>query len=193
MIPNLLISLQVEQGADILDINMDDGLIDGVPAMTKFVNLLVSDPEVSRVPFMIDSSKFAIVEAGLKCCQGKCIVNSISMKEGLEIFMYDLPPLAPLLGFSNNPQIDGITCIPVVQDLVSGISKLDVWVGPRMRFVQSSIFQMQGDMLNCVIHFRTADMTLGDVEIGRQNSFMLSVNPITALQAVKSIVIGCGN
>ena len=65
---------------------MDDGLIDGVPAMTKFVNLLVSDPEVSKVPFMIDSSKFFIVEAGLKCCQGKCIVNSISMKEGEAAF-----------------------------------------------------------------------------------------------------------
>ena len=60
---------QVSQGAHILDINMDDGLIDGVAAMTRFVNLLVSDPEVSRVPFMIDSSKFHIVEAGLKCCQ----------------------------------------------------------------------------------------------------------------------------
>lgn len=56
-------------GADVLDINMDDGLIDGVPAMTRFVNLLVSDPEASRVPFMIDSSKFFIIEAGLKCCQ----------------------------------------------------------------------------------------------------------------------------
>jgi 5-methyltetrahydrofolate--homocysteine methyltransferase len=76
----------VEQGAHILDINMDDGLIDGIPAMTKFINLLVSDPEVSRVPFMIDSSKFAIVEAGLKCCQGKAIVNSISMKEGEDAF-----------------------------------------------------------------------------------------------------------
>ena len=65
---------------------MDDGLIDGVPAMTRFVNLLVSDPEVSRVPFMIDSSKFHIVEAGLKCSQGKCIVNSISLKEGEEAF-----------------------------------------------------------------------------------------------------------
>jgi cobalamin-dependent methionine synthase I len=62
-------SFQVEQGADLLDINMDDGLIDGVPAMTKFVNLLGSDPEISRVPFMIDSSKFFIVEAGLKCAQ----------------------------------------------------------------------------------------------------------------------------
>lgn len=65
--------LQVNAGADVLDINMDDGLIDGVPAMTRFVNLLVSDPEASRVPFMIDSSKFHIVEAGLKCCQvGGC-------------------------------------------------------------------------------------------------------------------------
>ena len=69
-----------------MDINMDDGLIDGVPAMVKFVNLLVSDPEISRVPFMIDSSKFPIVEAGLKCSQGKCIANSISLKEGEEAF-----------------------------------------------------------------------------------------------------------
>ena len=83
--------LQVEQGADVLDINMDDGLIDGVPAMTKFVNLLVSDPEVSRVPFMIDSSKFFIVEAGLKCSQVRhrfCLVPglpaaSLSYSEGI--------------------------------------------------------------------------------------------------------------
>ena len=77
---------QVQQGAHVLDINMDDGLIEGVGAMTKFVNLLVSDPEVCKVPFMIDSSKFHIVEAGLKCSQGKCIVNSISLKEGEENF-----------------------------------------------------------------------------------------------------------
>jgi len=66
---------------------MDDGLIDGLAAMTRFVNLLVTDPEISRVPFMIDSSKFSIVETGLKCSQGKCIVNSISLKEGLEPFV----------------------------------------------------------------------------------------------------------
>ncbi|EFN52253.1 hypothetical protein CHLNCDRAFT_36916 [Chlorella variabilis] len=77
---------QVNAGAHVLDINMDDGLIDGVPAMTRFVNLLVSDPEASRVPFMVDSSKFFIIEAGLKCCQGKCIVNSISLKEGEDKF-----------------------------------------------------------------------------------------------------------
>jgi len=78
---------QVEQGADWLDINMDDGLIDAVSAMTKFVNLLVSEPDVAKVPFMIDSSKFHVVEAGLKCAQGKCIVNSISLKEGEEEFI----------------------------------------------------------------------------------------------------------
>ena len=80
------LSIQIQQGAHVLDINMDDGLIDGMNAMTKFVNLCVSDPEISRVPFMIDSSKFAIVEAGIKCSQGKCIVNSISLKEGEEPF-----------------------------------------------------------------------------------------------------------
>jgi len=77
---------QVEQGADVIDINMDDGLIEVVGAMTRFVNLLVSEPEVSKVPFMIDSSKFHAIEAGLKCSQGKCIVNSISLKGGEEEF-----------------------------------------------------------------------------------------------------------
>uniref|UniRef100_A0A7S3R8G4 Methionine synthase n=1 Tax=Dunaliella tertiolecta TaxID=3047 RepID=A0A7S3R8G4_DUNTE len=80
-------SSQVQSGADVIDLNMDDGLIDGVAAMTRFVNLLVTDPEISKVPFMIDSSKFAIVETGLKCSQGKCIVNSISLKEGVEPFL----------------------------------------------------------------------------------------------------------
>merc|ERR1719181_1370120 len=78
---------QVQQGADILDINMDDGLIESESAMTKFVNLLVSEPDVSKVPFMIDSSKFHVIEAGLKCSQGKCIVNSISLKGGEEEFI----------------------------------------------------------------------------------------------------------
>jgi len=78
---------QVEQGAHVIDINMDDGLIDSHSAMIKFVNLLVTEPEASKVPFMIDSSKFSVVEAGLKCSQGKCIVNSISLKEGEDEFI----------------------------------------------------------------------------------------------------------
>lgn len=73
---------QVESGAQILDVNMDDALLDGVKAMTTFLNLLQAEPDIARIPIMIDSSKFEIIEAGLKCVQGKCIVNSISMKEG---------------------------------------------------------------------------------------------------------------
>ena len=78
---------QVESGAQVLDINMDDALLDGVQAMTTFVNLLQAEPDIARIPIMLDSSKFAIIEAGLKCIQGKCIVNSISMKEGEDKFI----------------------------------------------------------------------------------------------------------
>ena len=73
---------QVENGAQIIDVNMDDALLDGVEAMTTFINLLQSEPDIAKIPVMIDSSKFDIIIAGLKCVQGKCIVNSISMKEG---------------------------------------------------------------------------------------------------------------
>ncbi|HVZ26180.1 MAG TPA: methionine synthase [Sediminibacterium sp.] len=73
---------QVENGAQVLDVNMDDAMLDGVSAMTRFLNLLQSEPDIARIPLMIDSSKFEIIEAGLKCVQGKCIVNSISLKEG---------------------------------------------------------------------------------------------------------------
>lgn len=78
---------QVENGAQILDINMDDGMIDGVEAMTTFVNLALSEPDIARVPFMIDSSNWDIIEAGLKCLQGKGIVNSLSLKEGEQDFL----------------------------------------------------------------------------------------------------------
>ena len=77
---------QVESGANVLDICMDEGMIDGVAAMTRFLQLLASEPEVAKVPFMIDSSSWAVLEAGLKCMQGKGIVNSISLKEGEKIF-----------------------------------------------------------------------------------------------------------
>ncbi len=77
---------QVEGGAQILDVNMDDGLIDGVEAMVAFLNLIASEPDISRIPIMIDSSKWEIIKAGLECAQGKCVVNSISMKEGIEEF-----------------------------------------------------------------------------------------------------------
>lgn len=78
---------QVEDGAQILDINMDDALLDSKQEMTNFLNLLASEPDVARVPLMIDSSKWEVLEAGLKCVQGKSIVNSISLKNGEEEFL----------------------------------------------------------------------------------------------------------
>ena len=77
---------QVENGAQIIDINMDEAMLDSQAAMVRFLNLIASEPDISRVPIMIDSSKWSVIEAGLRCIQGKGIVNSISMKEGVEIF-----------------------------------------------------------------------------------------------------------
>jgi 5-methyltetrahydrofolate--homocysteine methyltransferase len=78
---------QVEDGAQVVDINMDEGMLDGKAAMIRFVNLIASEPDISKVPLMIDSSKWEIIEAGLKCTQGKPIVNSISLKEGKDNFI----------------------------------------------------------------------------------------------------------
>ena len=77
---------QVNGGAQIIDINMDEGMIDGVSSITKFINLIAAEPDISRVPIMIDSSKWEIIEAGLKLIQGKGVVNSISLKEGKDLF-----------------------------------------------------------------------------------------------------------
>jgi 5-methyltetrahydrofolate--homocysteine methyltransferase len=79
---------QVEGGAQIIDVNMDEGMLDGVYAMTKFLNLIAAEPDIARVPVMIDSSKWEIIEAGLKVIQGKGVVNSISLKEGKEVFIH---------------------------------------------------------------------------------------------------------
>ena len=78
---------QVANGAQVIDINMDEGLIDSKAVMVEFLNLVASEPDIARVPVMVDSSKFSVIEAGLKCVQGKPIVNSISMKEGEEEFL----------------------------------------------------------------------------------------------------------
>ena len=79
---------QVEGGAQIIDVNMDEGMLDGVYAMTKFLNLIAAEPDIARVPVMIDSSKWEIIEAGLKVIQGKGVVNSISLKEGEAQFIH---------------------------------------------------------------------------------------------------------
>ena len=78
---------QVENGAQVIDVNMDEGMLDSEAAMPRFLNLIAAEPDIARVPVMIDSSKWSVIEAGLKCVQGKAIVNSISMKEGEAAFL----------------------------------------------------------------------------------------------------------
>ena len=78
---------QVENGAQVIDVNMDEGLLDAEVAMTTFLKLIAAEPDIARVPVMVDSSKWSVIEAGLKCVSGKPIVNSISMKEGEEAFL----------------------------------------------------------------------------------------------------------
>ncbi|MDX1497918.1 MAG: dihydropteroate synthase, partial [Salinisphaeraceae bacterium] len=78
---------QVESGAQVIDVNMDEGMLDSKAAMVRFLNLIASEPDISRVPIMVDSSKWEVIEAGLQCIQGKGIVNSISLKEGEETFL----------------------------------------------------------------------------------------------------------
>src|SRR6202034_4929647 len=80
---------QVENGAQVIDVCMDEGMIDGVAAMKRFLNLIASEPDICKVPVMVDSSKWEVIEAGLKCLQGKGIVNSISLKEGEEKFRHN--------------------------------------------------------------------------------------------------------
>ena len=105
---------QVENGAQILDVNMDDALLDGEKAMVTYLNLLQSEPDIARIPIMIDSSKFSIIEAGLKCVQGKCIVNSISLKEGEEAFRkqaytcFNYGAAVIVMAFDENGQADNI-------------------------------------------------------------------------------------
>lgn len=103
---------QVENGAQVLDINMDDALLDGELAMTTYLNLLQSEPDIAKIPIMLDSSKFSIIEAGLKCVQGKCIVNSISLKEGEHKFVEqaitcrDYGAAVIVMAFDENGQAD---------------------------------------------------------------------------------------
>lgn len=103
---------QVESGANVLDINMDAAMIDGKSAMTTFINLICSEPDIARIPLMIDSSKWEIIEAGLKCCQGKAIVNSISLKEGEAQFISQAKKImkygaaAVVMAFDENGQAD---------------------------------------------------------------------------------------
>ena len=103
---------QIENGAQIIDVNMDDGLLDSEAAMRTFMNLIASEPDISRVPIMVDSSKWSVIETGLKCAQGKCIVNSISLKEGEDAFLREAREVRKLgaavvvMGFDEDGQAE---------------------------------------------------------------------------------------
>lgn len=105
---------QVENGAQIVDVNMDEGMLDSVAAMQRFLNLIAAEPDISRVPVMVDSSKWEVIEAGLKCIQGKGIVNSISLKEGEEIFVKQAKEImkygfaAVVMAFDSEGQADTV-------------------------------------------------------------------------------------
>ena len=83
---------QVRSGANIIDVNMDEAMLDSEAAMTRFLNMVATEPDIARVPIMVDSSRWSVIEAGLRCVQGKPVVNSISLKEGEEEFLASAPP-----------------------------------------------------------------------------------------------------
>jgi 5-methyltetrahydrofolate--homocysteine methyltransferase len=135
---------QVEGGAQIIDINMDEGMLEGEECMTKFLNLIAAEPDISRVPIMIDSSKWDIIEAGLKCVQGKCIVNSISLKVGEERFIWEAKRVkkygaaAIIMAFDEDGQADNYERrVEIVK------RSYDLLVGPKIGFnPQDIIFDL---------------------------------------------------
>ncbi|MGB5546646.1 MAG: methionine synthase, partial [Polyangiales bacterium] len=143
---------QVRNGANIIDINMDEGMLDSEQAMTTFLNLIGSEPEISRVPIMIDSSKWSVIEAGLKCVQGKAIVNSISMKEGEAEFLERARKVrrygaaAVVMAFDEEGQADTIErkveiCVRAYRILVeeAGFAPTDIVFDPNVFAVATGI------------------------------------------------------
>ncbi|MCX6183217.1 MAG: methionine synthase [Bacteroidetes bacterium] len=131
---------QVEGGAQVIDINMDEGMIDGVESMKRFLNLIAAEPDIAKVPIMIDSSKWEIIEEGLKCVQGKCIVNSISLKVGEERFIWEAKQVKKygaaviVMAFDEVGQADNYQRrIEIVK------RSYDLLVGPKVNFAPQDI------------------------------------------------------
>ena len=156
---------QVEDGAQVIDINMDDGLLDGVEEMTNFLNFLASDPDVSRVPLMIDSSNWDVIEAGLKCVQGKCIVNSISLKNGEKDFLHHAQLIKTygaavvVMAFDEKGQADSYKrrieiCGRAYKLLIdSGFNKEDIIFDPNVLAIATGISEHKNyavDFINSV-------------------------------------------
>merc|ERR1719424_2624327 len=126
---------QAESGAQVIDVNMDEGLLDGEFAMKKFLNMLIPEPDISKLPIMVDSSKFFIVEAGLKCCQGKCIVNSISLKEGEEEFVKKAKIVKRFGAAVVVMAFDEVGQAATYQDKIDMCKRAyDILVGPKVGF-----------------------------------------------------------
>ena len=152
---------QIENGAQIIDINMDEGLLDSEKAMEKFLNLIAVEPEIAKVPFMIDSSKWSVIETGLKCVQGKAIVNSISLKEGEKVFLEqaslikDYGAAAVVMAFDEKGQADSIDrkfeiCSRAYQILTKKINFLpqDIIFDPNIFAVATGIKEHNSYALN---------------------------------------------
>lgn len=143
---------QVENGAQILDINMDDALLDGEKAMVTFLNLLQSEPDIARIPIMIDSSKFSIIEAGLKCVQGKCIVNSISLKEGEDKFReqanicYNYGAAVIVMAFDETGQADNVNRRVAIADRAYTILTKEIGLPPQDIIFDLNIFAVATGM-----------------------------------------------
>ncbi len=143
---------QVENGAQIVDVNMDEGMLDSEKAMTRFLNLIASEPDVARVPVMIDSSKWSVIEAGLRCVQGKAIVNSISLKEGEEAFIAqaklvrDYGAAVIVMAFDEKGQADNVErkvaickrCYKILTEVV-GFDPADIIFDPNIFAVATGI------------------------------------------------------
>ena len=154
---------QVEGGAQIIDVNMDEGLLDSEQAMTDFLHLVMSEPDIAKLPIMIDSSKFSVIEAGLKCVQGKCVVNSISLKEGESAFIHQAKLVrrygaaAIVMAFDEEGQADTIerkvTICKRAYDILTqkvGFKPQDIIFDPNIFAVATGIEEHNGYAVNFI-------------------------------------------
>ena len=155
---------QVDGGAQILDVNVDEGMIDGVETMVKFLHLVAAEPDIARIPIMIDSSKWEIIEAGLRCVQGKAVVNSISLKSGEAEFLHHAK-LVMRYGLHKTKTDSFFDCI--------SLQNLAPATGPKSRC-----------MLLKFNHDATCDHDVGDSESGREGPESESRRAQTVLPVV---------
>ncbi|HEY6986524.1 MAG TPA: methionine synthase [Rhodanobacteraceae bacterium] len=169
---------QVASGAQILDVNMDEGLIDSEAAMTRFLNLIASEPDIARVPVMVDSSKWSVIEAGLKCLQGKGVVNSISLKEGEEVFIEHARKVlrygaaAVVMAFDEQGQADSAArkveiCTRAYEILTErvGFPPEDIIFDPNIFAIATGIEEHDNYAVDFIEATRTIKTTLADCHV----------------------------